>query len=147
MVLKQTVATEKQVWISTYRAARRLWPGASDYGLDDLISLRGLDIRIEALGSEQPPVRATTKARLTRLLLIELLKQATVKQLVSFSNLKAPPPRAPPLPHDDPAWSFVPDDDLRWWATEATNLPAHVHLRARAERSLRAEASRQSRET
>ncbi len=122
-------------WISTYKIARQIWPWAPGFTLDELVEWRGLRASKSAsLHSD----RAAARARDTAALLAELLRLGMpLNQLLFLSAVTVAPLLPPPLQDDEIGWRGLPDDELRWLAGAATNLPADVRTRACREKARR----------
>ena len=134
--LKASIPTSTHMplpWICTYKAARHVWPGAPGYTLNELVEWRGL-CGDDLPASTQHSERAGVKALAIGALLTDLLRSASLNQLLTFSMVITASLVPPPLPDDEFGWSLVPDDNLHWFAAHAINLPDYVRPRARAEK-------------
>jgi len=109
-------ASAETPWICTYKVAKLLWPHADGYTREELIAWRGLASLIETVGISDPAGRAARQARMTALLLADLMHGATLNQLLKFSRVIIEPLRPAPDPADDAGWLLVPDDALHWIA-------------------------------
>lgn len=103
--------TEGLPWICTLKAALRLWPDAPAHSNQTLRYWRGLKLDN---AFAMPPHRAGPDAWVTAHLLVEMLKVASVEQLIAWT---AEPKQLPAVPfgkHRGSKWSDVPVDYLNW---------------------------------
>lgn len=109
--------TKGRVWICTLRCAYRLWPDAPGHGNQTLrywLNPEGLDRRIA-----NAAYRAGPDAYVTGFILREMLKVATVKDLIEWSRFPALLPKITFGKHRGSKWSDVPPDYLAWIARQA----------------------------
>jgi exodeoxyribonuclease X len=120
-------------WICTKKLAMHFWPNAPGYHLQTLFAWRpwsdNQHIAVLAHQSE----RAATVALLTASLLTHLLKLLPPQQLVHLSTWVVQPTSPPPGPFDRTGWSFLPIEDVRFYASHFNKLPAFVKRRAQME--------------
>lgn len=108
--------TEDLPWICTFKAALRLWPEAPAHSNQTLRYWRELKLD-PALA--MPPHRAGPDAWVTAHLLADMLKAASVEQLIKWT---AEPTQLPTVPfgkHRGAKWSNVPTDYLNWMVGQA----------------------------
>ncbi|WP_430912870.1 exonuclease domain-containing protein [Methylobacterium sp. sgz302541] len=101
-------------WVCTYKCALRIWPEAPAHNNGTLrywLRPQGLD-RTRA----DPAHRAGPDAYVTAHLLREMLKEATLEELVAWSAQPALLIRCNFGKHRGTPWSEVPSDYLRWCA-------------------------------
>lgn len=123
-------------WICTVRSAKQVWPQAPGHSNQVLRYWRGLDLD-PALAN--PAHRAGPDAWVTAHLLMDLLKAATVEQMIGWT---AEPKRMDKVPfgkHRGQPWSAIPADYLRWMAGQG-DMDADVVAAARQEMERRAAA-------
>lgn len=116
-------------WICTVRSAKQAWPEAPGHSNQVLRYWRGLNLD-PALAD--PAHRAGPDAWVTAHLLIDLLKTATVEQMVAWTNEPRALNRIPFGKHRGKAWSEPPDDYLRWMAGQG-DMDVDVVAAARQE--------------
>ncbi|HEY0102027.1 MAG TPA: exonuclease domain-containing protein [Brevundimonas sp.] len=129
-------ATGGLPWICTVRSAKAVWPQAPGHSNQVLRYWRGLSLD-PALAN--PAHRAGPDAWVTAHLLIDMLKEATVEQLLAWT---AEPRRLDRIPfgkHRGKPWSEPPEDYLRWMAAQA-DMDADAVSAARQELERRAGA-------
>lgn len=103
--------TDALPWICTYKVALHVWPDAPRHSNQVLRYWRNL-VLDPALA--MPPHRAGPDAYVTACLLVELLRHATVDQMVAWT---AQPKQLPKLPfgkHRGLSWAEAPLDYLQW---------------------------------
>lgn len=106
------------IWVCTYKCALRVWPDAPGHKNEvlrywlKLGSDRGRYAR-------QQPHSALHDCRVTYAILTELLKHATIEQLVEWSELPAKLPRMPMGKHFGQTWDTVPGPYLQWCLAQA----------------------------
>lgn len=118
-------------WVCTYRCALRVWPDAPGHNNQTLrywLKPDGLS-RSEAAIAH----RAGPDAYVTAFTLRELLKRATVEQLIAWSAVPALLPRVTFGKHRGAAWTDVPRDYLEWMCrqndmSEDAKFTAQYHL-------------------
>jgi exodeoxyribonuclease X len=116
-------------WICTVRSAKNVWPDAPGHSNQVLRYWRGL--RLDPALAD-PAHRAGPDAWVTAHLLIDMLKVATVEQMLAWTNEKRRIDRIPFGKHRGKAWSEPPDDYLRWMAGQG-DMDADVVAAARQE--------------
>lgn len=127
-------ATGGLPWICTVRASKQVWPEAPGHSNQVLRYWRGL--RLDPARA-LPAHRAGPDAWVTAHILIDLLKAATVEQMLAWT---AEPRRLARIPfgkHRGRAWAEAPDDYLRWMAGQG-EMDAEVVAAARQELDRRA---------
>jgi hypothetical protein len=129
--------TSGRPWICTHKNAVQLWPSASGHTLDELASWLAVRDGFVDAPPESTAGRAEPSVMLIASLLIELLKIATLNQLLLFSNVICKPLGPPPLPSDKAGWALLPDDDLHWFAQQNISLPPAIRGCARREKARR----------
>jgi exodeoxyribonuclease X len=106
------------IWICTYKCALRVWPDAPAHKNEVLryhLKL-GTD---RGRYAHQQPHSALHDARVTYLLLLELLKHANIEQLVEWSEVPAKLPFMPMGKHYKQTWDTVPGSYLQWCINQA----------------------------
>jgi exodeoxyribonuclease X len=101
------------LWICTYKCALRVWPEAPAHKNEVLRYWLKLGDNL-GRNSNQHPHSALHDAQVTFLLLQELLKHATVDQLVEWTELPAKLPKMPMGKHFGQKWEEVPGPYLQW---------------------------------
>ena len=127
-------ATGGLPWICTVRAAKQVWPQAPGHSNQVLRYWRGLRLD-PALA--QPAHRAGPDAWVTAHILIDLLKEATVEQMLEWTREPRRLDRIPFGKHRGRVWAEAPDDYLRWMAGQG-DMDAEVVAAARQELDRRA---------
>jgi hypothetical protein len=141
-VLVPDCASAGRPWICTHKTAIQLWPTASGHTLDELASWLAFRGGLSESAPEITPGRAVPSVILIGQLLKELLKIATLNQLLLFSNVICKPLGPPPLPSDKAGWALLPDDDLHWFAQQNISLPPAIRGCARREKARRVSLGR-----
>lgn len=101
------------LWICTYKCALRIWPEAPAHKNEVLRYWLGLgDDR--GRNANQHPHSALHDAKVTYLLLQELLKHATLQQLIEWTELPAKLPYMPMGKHYKQKWEEIPGPYLQW---------------------------------
>lgn len=121
-------------WICTYRCALRVWPelpGHSNQQLRYLLNPEGLDRDLA-----RDTHRSFPDAYVTAFILRELLKHATVVQLIAWSGEPALLPRVQFGKHRGEKWETVPADYLQWILRQA-DMGEDLHHTARHHLELR----------
>jgi exodeoxyribonuclease X len=121
-------------WICTVRSAKAVWPQAPGHSNQVLRYWRALDLD-PALAN--PAHRAGPDAWVTAHLLMDLLKEASVEQMIAWT---AEPRRVDRIPfgkHRGKAWGDAPLDYLRWMTGQG-DMDADVVAAARQEMERRA---------
>ena len=126
--------TDPLPWICTYKAALRVWPEAPRHSNQVLRYWRGLSLDA-ALA--MPPHRAAPDAYVTAQLLIELLKSASVEEMVAWTKEPRLLPTIPFGKHRGVKWADAPMDYLEWVARQG-DMDADVVWNARREIARRA---------
>lgn len=129
-------ATGGLPWICTVRSAKAVWPHAPGHSNQVLRYWRGLALD-PAMAN--PAHRAGPDAWVTAHLLIDLLKEATVQQMLDWTREPRRLDRIPFGKHRGKAWSEPPEDYLRWMAAQA-DMDADAVSSARQELERRAGA-------
>ena len=104
-------ATEGLPWICTLKVAMRVWPDAPAHSNQVLRYWRGLKLD-NALA--MPPHRAAPDAWVTAHLLMDLLKVASVEEMIGWTREPKLLPKIPFGKHRGLAWGDVPLDYLHW---------------------------------
>ena len=107
-------------WLCTLKAALHLWPEAPGYGNQTLRYWRRLALD---RGAAMPPHRAGPDAYVTAHLLAELLKEATVEEMIAWTAEPRPMPTIPFGKHKGAAWSEAPLAYLKWMLAQAEMDP------------------------
>lgn len=113
-------ATKGLPWICTLKAAFRIWPEAPGHSNQILRYWRKL-VLDQALA--MPPHRAAPDAWVTAHLLVDMLKVATVDQLIAWTMEPKLLPKLPFGKHRGLAWSEVPLDYLQWMTGQSDMDP------------------------
>ncbi|MBJ7485412.1 exonuclease domain-containing protein [Brevundimonas sp.] len=116
-------------WICTLRSAKQVWPDAPGHSNQVLRYWRG-HRHDPALAD--PAHRAGPDAWVTAHTLIDLLKTASIEQMIEWSNAPRDVETVPFGKHRRKPWAQVPDDYLRWMAGQS-DMDADVLTAARAE--------------
>ena len=118
-------------WICTYKAALRAWPDAPGHGNQCLRYWRGLD-GMDGFDRSYASLahRAGPDAYVTAWLLRELLKVASLQDLIAWSAEPKVYPRITFGKHRGKKWSEVEHDYLRW-IVEKSDLDADTKFNAR----------------
>lgn len=111
----QAATTGALPWLCTHKAALRLWPDAPGHSNQILRYWRGL--RLDAADA-MPPHRAGPDAWVTASLLVEMMKMASVEQMVAWSAEPKLLPRMPFGKHRNQAWADIPTDYLQWMSKQ-----------------------------
>jgi hypothetical protein len=141
-VLLPDSVTASRPWICTHKNAVQLWPSASGHTLDELANWLCV---VRSRGESAPEIttgRAAPSVKVLSRLVEELLKIATLNQMLLLSSVICKPLGPPPLPSDKAGWSILPDDDLYWFARQSISLPLSVCASARHELSCRVSRGR-----
>lgn len=123
------VVTDGLEWICTVKGARNAWPEAPGYSNQVLRYWRGLKLD-PALA--MPPHRAGPDAWVTAHILIDLLRTASVYDLIRWTQV---PRRLDCVPfgrYRGRDWTALPNDYLRWLVGEP-DMSEDVLARARKE--------------
>lgn len=123
--------------LCTYKAALRVWPEAPAHS--NQVLRYWLKLNVE--GTVEPPHRAAPDAFVTAHLLREILKHATIADMIAWT---AEPPVLPKIlfgKHKDKAWSNPPSDYLEWIVGKS-DMDEDVKWNARRELSRRSGAVR-----
>lgn len=106
------------IWVCTYKCALRIWPEAPAHKNEVLRYWLQLgDDR--GRYADQHPHSALHDCRVTYLILTELLKHATIEQLVEWSDLPAKLPYMPMGKHFKQPWHEIPSPYLQWCINQA----------------------------
>lgn len=106
------------LWVCTYKCALRIWPEAPAHKNEVLRYWLALgDDR--GRNSNQRPHSALHDARVTYLLLQELLKHATLQELIEWTELPAKLPYMPMGKHYKQPWNEIPGPYLQWCINQA----------------------------
>ncbi len=125
--------------LCTYKAALRIWPEAP--GFSNQILRYWLKLKIDD-GVTEPAHRALPDANVTAHLLIEILKKASITDLIAWSGQPAVLPRVSFGKHAGAQWSEVPDSYLDWILKPDIDLDSDVKWNARFELDRRQAANR-----
>lgn len=115
--------------ICTYKAALRVWPEAPAHTNQVLRYWLGMDLPAHLA---MPPHRAMPDAYVTAHILVELLKHASVADLIQWTAEPRIMPRIPFGKHRGAKWSDVPADYLDWLVFKS-DLDADTKWNARRE--------------
>jgi exodeoxyribonuclease X len=121
----------RQLWICTYKSALRVWPDFEAHSNQALRYQLGL---VNPLGFERGklvPHRALSDSVVTGAILIELLKHAPWKQLVSWTDEPALMTVLGFGKHRGQRFDAVPRDYLRWMAEAPNSLTKTAKFSAR----------------
>lgn len=116
-ILRNATFSPAVDWICTYKAAMRVWPDApsfSNEGLRYWLKLGGLGRRYN-----QGTHSALHDCKVTELLYLELLKHATVEDMIEWQKVPAKLPKIPFGKHRGLTWDKVPTDYLQWSLAQA----------------------------
>jgi exodeoxyribonuclease X len=116
-------------WICTYKVALHVWPEAPLHSNQVLRYWRGLDL---AAGLAMPPHRAGPDAWVTAHLLADLLKAASIEQMIAWTEQPRPMPTMPFGKHRGVAWADAPLDYLQWMSRQ-TDMDADAIWNANQE--------------
>ena len=109
-------ATDGLQWICAYKAALHVWRDAPRHSNHVLRYWRGLALDpVLAM----PPHRAGPDAWVTAHILADLLKEASIEQMIAWTKEPKPMPTIPFGKHRGASWNEVPIDYLQWMAREA----------------------------
>ena len=97
--------------ICTYKAALRVWPDAPAHSNQVLRYWLGIDLSDELA---MPPHRAQPDAYVTAHILVELLKHASVADLIQWTTEPRVMPKLTFGKHRGAKWTEVPPDYLDW---------------------------------
>lgn len=101
------------LWICTYKCALRVWPEAPAHKNEVLRYWLQLG-NDRGRNSNQHPHSALHDAKVTYLLLQELLKHATLQELIEWTELPAKLPYMPMGKHFKQKWEEIPGPYLQW---------------------------------
>lgn len=121
--------------ICTWKASLRIWPEAPSHSNQGLRYFLGLDLGPQAM----PPHRAMPDAYVTAHVLIELLKRATIEQMIEWT---AEPPILPRCTIGEwrgKPWGDV-DKGFLEWCLSKKDMDADIVWNARRELTRRADA-------
>lgn len=119
------------IWICTYKCALRVWPNAPAHRNEVLRYWLELGTD-RGRHADQHPHSALHDAKVTYLLLTELLKHATLEQLVEWSELPAKLPFMPMGKHYKQTWDTIPAPYLQWCMAQ-TDMREDVKFCAKEE--------------
>ena len=122
-------ATGGLPWICTVRSSKAAWPQAPGHSNQVLRYWRGF--RLDPALAD-PAHRAGPDAWVTAHILMDLLKEASVDQLLAWSNAPRDVAVVPFGRHRRKPWSEVPADYLKWMAAQ-TDMDADAVAAARSE--------------
>jgi exodeoxyribonuclease X len=108
-------ATDNLPWICTYKVALHVWPQAPPSN-QVLRYWRGLN---RDLAFSMPPHRAGPDAWVTAHLLSELVKEASVDQMIAWTKEPNMLPNIPFGKHRGVVWADAPLDYLQWMASQS----------------------------
>jgi exodeoxyribonuclease X len=121
--------TEGLEWICTVKSARNAWPDAPGYSNQMLRYWRGM--RLDP-SLAMPPHRAGPDAWVTAHILIDLLRTASVHDLLGWTQAPRRLDRIPFGRYRGRDWTIPPSDYLRWLVGEP-DMADDVLARARKE--------------
>ena len=125
--------------LCTYKAALRIWPDAPGFGNQVLRYW----LKLSVDGPTEPAHRALPDANVTAHLLVEILKKASVSDLVAWSAQPAVLPRISFGKHAGAQWTELPTDYLEWMVSDkAKDLDPDARWNARHELDRRFAANR-----
>ena len=116
-------------WICTVRSAKAVWPQAPGHSNQVLRYWRGFALD-PALAN--PAHRAGPDAWVTAHILMDLLKEASVEQMIAWTREPRRLDRIPFGKHRGRPWAEPPDDYLRWMTGQG-DMDADVVAAARQE--------------
>ncbi len=122
-------ATGGLPWICTVRASKAAWPSAPGHSNQVLRYWRGF--RLDPALAD-PAHRAGPDAWVTAHILMDLLKEASVEQLLAWTAAPRDVATIPFGKHRRKPWADAPSDYLRWMAGQG-DMEADVVAAARAE--------------
>lgn len=122
-------ATGGLPWICTVRSSKAVWPQAPGHSNQVLRYWRGF--RLDPALAD-PAHRAGPDAWVTAHILMDLLKEASVDQLLAWSNAPRDIAVVPFGKHRRKPWSEVPSDYLSWMAAQ-TDMDVDAVAAARSE--------------
>lgn len=117
-------------WLCTYKAALRVWPEAPRHGNEALRYWLGYGT---GRRYEQQPHSAMHDARVTALILGELLQKAELEDMLRWTDEPAMLPRCPIGQYRDWLWAQVPIDFLEWILYRARDMREDIRFCANAE--------------
>jgi exodeoxyribonuclease X len=121
-ILAQKVGNEPPfppvIWICTYKCALRIWPDAPNHKNEGLRYWLKLGDNRGRSG-KQNPHSAMHDAQVTKLLLLEMLKHATLEELVQWTEEPTRLPKMPMGKHFGQAWDTIPAPYLQWCIAQA----------------------------
>ena len=107
-------------WICTYKSALRVWPDMKSYSNQAVFyALEGYKDTSIPVKSRMPPHRAMPDAVVTAYILEQLLRNATVEELLQWSNEPRLLPRCPIGKFRDQPWADVEKGFLEWMLKQA----------------------------
>lgn len=106
------------LWVCTYKCALRVWPDAPAHKNEVLRYWLGLGTN-RGRSNDQHPHSALHDAEVTFLLLQELLKHATLQQLIEWTDQPAKLPHMPMGKHYKQPWHEIPAPYLTWCINQA----------------------------
>jgi exodeoxyribonuclease X len=113
-------ATDALPWICTYKSALRVWPEAPGHSNQVLRYWLGLKLEEK---NAMPPHRAGPDAFVTAHILAELLKAASVEDMIAWTKEPRLMRSIPFGKHRGMAWSAAPLDYLQWMARQSDMDP------------------------
>lgn len=127
-------ATGGLPWICTVQASKQVWPQAPGHSNQVLRYWRALKLDPAVAN---PAHRAGPDAWVTAHILMDLLKEASVEQMLAWTREPRRLERVPFGKHRGKAWSEPPEDYLRWMCGQG-DMDADVVACARQELDRRA---------
>ncbi len=106
------------LWICTYKCALRIWPEAPNHKNEGLRYWLKLGDNRGRSG-KQNPHSAMHDAQVTKLILLEMLKHATLEELVQWTEEPTRLPKMPMGKHFGQAWDTIPAPYLQWCIAQA----------------------------
>lgn len=121
--------TDELEWICTVKGAQNAWPGAAGYSNQVLRYWRGIKLDPSFA---MPPHRAGPDAWVTAHILIDLLRTASVQDLLGWTQAPRRLDRVPFGRYRGREWTIPTSDYLRWLVSEP-DMADDVSARARKE--------------
>lgn len=107
-------------WLCTYRAALRVWPQAPNHKNQTLRYWLNLSVDRDIADKSH---RALPDAYVTAHILCELLKKASVDDMLAWTNEPPLMPTCPIGEHRGKTWFDVPQDFLQWMVNKPVDDP------------------------
>lgn len=116
-------------WICTFKCARRAWPDLPSFGNQFLRYQLGL---VLDHATAMPPHRAGPDAYVTAHILVDLLKEHSVKTLIDWTRMPVHYPRVPMTHAKGKRWDEI-DAGLLSWFLKQDHVDSDIKAAARAE--------------